>query len=462
MAGEKNILTKENVLLLEPTSGTTTHNKYIPYTKGLKQEYNRAINPWLAGMYITWPTLFKTHQYWSISPVLQHKAHPDTKVPLGFDEDGQYLGNRRSKILNHIMVVPAWVRNLPNSESWAYVTTFFLVRDKYLGIISVWHPSFLRILLEKLKNDFSGLVSDIENGTISGLDKLKDFSNFSVKPLRKRALELRELDTEAQDFFGKVWPSLKLISCWADHHDDSNLETLKRLIPGAYFQPKGLIATEGIVSFPFGKIEGLPAYRSHCVEFINKNGSALKSIDDLKQDEDYEPIISTGGGLYRYRMNDIVRVTGFYKNKLPLLKFLHKKDYVADVRGEKVSLVHVCEIVGILQNIYEKIDYCMIGPVTTDNNAFYCCYIFSHDFRPIDIDKVAAIIDNNLMNNYQYRYARHLGQLSKPRVFILDNDPVDDMTTYIESIGTKRGDIKHYSLTRYTFWPQILKGGIAQ
>jgi hypothetical protein len=42
-AGEKNVLTREEALLLEPTSGSTRATKLIPYTTSLKNEFARGI-----------------------------------------------------------------------------------------------------------------------------------------------------------------------------------------------------------------------------------------------------------------------------------------------------------------------------------------------------------------------------------------------------------------------------------
>lgn len=40
----------------------------------------------------------------------------------------------------------------------------------------------------------------------------------------------------------------------------------------------------------------------------------------------------TDGGLYRYRLHDLVRVTGFY-NQAPCLEFLGRDSLVSDNRG---------------------------------------------------------------------------------------------------------------------------------
>ena len=49
--GEKKILTTEDIILLEPTSGSSTKSKLIPYTKSLKTGFNKGIKPWLSDLF---------------------------------------------------------------------------------------------------------------------------------------------------------------------------------------------------------------------------------------------------------------------------------------------------------------------------------------------------------------------------------------------------------------------------
>jgi len=523
---EQNVLTKEKVLILEPTSGTTTYTKYIPYTRGLQQEFNRAIRPWLAGLYLNRPSLFFSSQYWSISPLSQKNNEINQAIPVGFEQDSQYLGGRLSRVMDRIMTVPGQIKNIIDYETWARVTIFYLVRDKNLGLISVWHPSFLTILLEKIKTSFPDIISDIEKGRIScgegrispsghGISNepggggistdsgggsrtneswgggfsfkpggggistepwgggISDksgsgsrtiepgsggFTDLNLKPLPVRARELRSIDPSKEDFYRQIWPRLKVISCWADDPEENSLAELRKIFPSVWIQPKGLIATEGIISFPFGKTSGLPAYRSHLLEFIDLGNGELKSPGDLELHREYEPVISTGGGLYRYRMNDVVKVTGFYRNKLPLLQFLYKRDYVSDIRGEKVSLQHVREILKRVKKEWPEIRFIMLSPAIIGSKAFYCCYIAPGDNSKIPFAELAGLTDECLRKNFHYHHARQTGQLAKPEVFLLEKDPVKDIINHIESAGVKRGDIKLLPLSRQTIWPKILKG----
>ena len=80
--GEQNVLTTEPVLLLQPTSGSTSGTKLIPYTASLQDEFGRAIDPWIWSLYSTWPKLLLGRHYWTISPTTPPATAGGT-VPVG-------------------------------------------------------------------------------------------------------------------------------------------------------------------------------------------------------------------------------------------------------------------------------------------------------------------------------------------------------------------------------------------
>src|SRR4030095_13827461 len=109
-----------------------------------------------------------------------------------------------------------------------------LCRD--LRLISVWHPSFLTLLLDALPRHWDHLMSAIQIGAAATRDD------------PNRALELRRLGPGQPE---RLWPSLRLISCWGDAAAEIPLEQLRSRFPNVLVQPKGLISTEGFVSLPF-------------------------------------------------------------------------------------------------------------------------------------------------------------------------------------------------------------------
>ena len=55
----------------------------------------------------------------------------------------------------------------------------------------------------------------------------------------------------------------------------------------------------------------------------------------MRKGLDYYIIVTTPSGLYRYFINDVVRVTGFL-HAAPLLKFMQKGKGVTNITGEKL------------------------------------------------------------------------------------------------------------------------------
>src|SRR5207245_667007 len=70
------------------------------------------------------------------------------------------------------------------------------------------------------------------------------------------------------DRLRQVWPRLTLISCWADAAAARFLPELREIFPAVEIQPKGLLATEGFVSFPMADHPAAAlAVRCHFFEF---------------------------------------------------------------------------------------------------------------------------------------------------------------------------------------------------
>jgi hypothetical protein len=118
---------------------------------------------------------------------------------------------------------------------------------------------------------------------------------------------------------------------------------------GVRIQPKGLIATEGIISIPFGQHWPL-AVTSHFLEFVASDGQVLRA-HELERGNTYEVCLTTSGGLYRYRLNDLIRVDGFAENT-PSIRFVAKTGQISDHFGEKLSEAFVYTAIHELQATY--------------------------------------------------------------------------------------------------------------
>ena len=170
--GESDVLTSDTVTHLIPTSGSTGARKLIPFTTGLQCEFNRAISPWIASLYSRHPSVALGTAYWSISPALQIQDAEPSAVPIGFEDDLSYLGGAKKRLVNSVMAVPSELRQVSDMEQFRYLTLLCLLRKRDLRLISIWHPSFLSLLLDALPNCWESLLQDIEQGTCRYADGL--------------------------------------------------------------------------------------------------------------------------------------------------------------------------------------------------------------------------------------------------------------------------------------------------
>jgi hypothetical protein len=385
--GAAGVLTTEPVRLLEPSSGSTAASKLVPYTRSLKAEYQRGLKPWLHDLFRAYPRLMRGRSYWSITPPGEALAdlrgrYPAASggVPIGFDEDADYLGPMAKRLVGLVFAVPADVARTSDTDRFLDDTCVHLLAAGDLALVSVWNPTLFLILLDRMREHADDLLPRLatRRGAVAGA--------------------LRDGDWEA------LWPGLAVISCWADAAAAAPAAALASRFPGVVIQPKGLLATEGFVSLPLTAAGGaVLSARSHFFEFFEADADApaaptadaMLMAHELEVGHRYGVVLTTGGGLYRYRLGDLVEVTGRL-GVLPVLRFLGRLDRVSDLVGEKLSEAFVIRVLAA----------CDVAEATL------AAAVDHYELRVGASDpSVAARVDEALRANFHYDHARRLGQL---------------------------------------------------
>lgn len=464
-AGEAAVLTAEPVLLLEPTGGSCSGSKLIPYTAGLKQQFQRGIAPWIADLFQTCPELLRGESYWSVSPVMQKQAAAGNRIPVGFENDSDYAGGLGRLLVRAVQAVPDQVKHIGQMENFWYVTLLFLLRSRSLSLISVWNPGFLAILCRHLRDWWPALTADIAAGTLSPPLPLEE---KIAAPLRRynrpdpvRAGEIRSactLSANAATRQQTLWPRLRLISCWSDGNARQSARELAELFPRTIIQGKGLIATEGFLTLPVSGLHGcLPALRSHFMEFLPQEGSEPLLLHQLETGVTYSLIVTTAGGLYRYRLHDLVQVTGFHRG-VPLLRFMGKEDHIADHCGEKLHEAHVGEALRLAATRCGFTpDFALLSfePHPAPGYVYIVEDSRSDNERLL---RAAEEIDALLKENFHYCYCRDLGQLAAVSVFRVSGAGQEKYLEACYRKGQRLGDIKPPSLQRTSGWTEVFQG----
>jgi hypothetical protein len=502
-AGEPRVLTSEPVRALELSSGSTAAAKLIPYTAELQRELRRAVAPWICDLYRRQPQLALGAAYWSVTPQGQAPATAPSEgepgwagreaaaaqgsagggargaaaVPVGFADDAEYLGGFMKRLVDATLVVPGVVRLVRDVDSFRYLTLLFLLRRGDLALISVWHPSFLALLLGALPRHWPALLEDVRRGGCRPPAPLPEAVAAALAarlaPRPRRAAALARLDPGER---ARIWPRLQLISCWGDGHAALHLAALRDLFPGVEVQRKGLLATEAFVTLPYAGRTPL-AVRSHFFEFLPQpaaleggaggasgagmggegaaggDGGRTRLAHELEPGQVYSVVVTTGGGLYRYLLEDLVEVDGFV-GRTPSLRFLGKEDHVVDLCGEKLSEGFVA---AAFTRAFARAGltprFALLAPDPCPGPA-YTAYLELAAAPPAGL---LGLLEQELGANPHFAYALRLGQLSL-RFYLVEAAAFPRYLRRCGESGQRLGDVKPLALSRLAGWSEVLPG----
>jgi hypothetical protein len=466
-AGEQQVLTHAPVKLFEPSSGSTAAAKLIPYTGALQREFQVGIAAWVGNLFTRMPELRDGPAYWSVTPLTRGREHTPGGTPIGFDADSAYLGSL-GRLLEAVLAVPNAVKHVAAMDAFRYVTLRHLLATPELRLISVWNPTYLTLLLDTLVAWWEPLLADLAAGTLTvpGEGLPGSLHAQLARGLRADAARARMLavfDPCDPATLAQIWPRLALVSCWADGPAMRFATELQARLPHVAVQPKGLLATDAMVSLPWiDEMDNLAAegavlaLTSHFLEFLDEGG-APHLAHELQLGQRYAVIVTTGGGLYRYQLHDQVEVVGRVL-ETPRIRFVGKLDRVADWFGEKLNEQLVARCLDELWQMWGITPrFALVAPAESAAGFAYTLYVEA-DAIP-DTAALASAFDARLCASFHYDYCRRLGQLGEARVCQVD----EGAATYLavcQQRGMKLGDIKPASLDRGTEWERAFRQNV--
>ena len=455
-AAEPGVLTPDTVggrvTLFEPSSGSASASKWVPCNRNLLREFQAAIAPWIFDMFRRKPGLMSGPAYWSLSPASTETLRTPGGTPIGFDEDSAYLGGAGRVLVNRVLCVPAQVKAISDLQDFRYATLLHLLAAGDLRMVSVWSPSFLTLLLEDLPSHWEALLKDLEQGSLTA----PSGAPLPVPAPEKSPRRSRRLAETGPHDLAAAWPRLQLLSCWTDAAAGRVLPALQELLPHVPIQPKGLLATEAFVSLPFGGAHPL-AVTSHVLEFETDDGQVV-GPGDLELGQEAAVVVSTSGGLYRYRLGDRIRVDGFV-GATPSIRFLGKVDKTSDLCGEKLHEAFVDSTLSDLWQAHSVAPrFAMLAPDESGSRRGYTLFVES-DSLPKNL---AHDLETRLRRNFHYDHCLHLGQLGAVRIFRIEAGAWKSFYAGCQARGQKPGDVKPSALDVHTGWESRFQGTTVQ
>ncbi len=263
---------------------------------------------------------------------------------------GAISGNTMKQIkdMTKYFMEPPWdVINPKAGMDLKYLRARYSLGRKNIVFIDGAFMTALVDLMDYIKANREMLVHDIASGKISeDVDIPSEWrSKFEagLVPDPERAKELEEEFRKGfEHIIPRIWPRMQFVASIGTGGFFTYSKKMRRytgrnvpfnnLIYGA---SEGLFATArhaGDTSYVLipdgGFYEFIPAKA--------EDDSTVLTIDQLEEGEDYEIIITNLSGFYRYRIKDVIRVTGFY-NQAPLVQFVYRKSQMLSIAGEKTN-----------------------------------------------------------------------------------------------------------------------------
>jgi hypothetical protein len=437
--GEANVLTTEPIVAFERTSGSSAGSKLIPYSCAAMEAFRIGILAWFNDFLTAIPEVAGGRAYFAISPATRAQETTPAGIPVGLPSEGAYFGDELLPAYANISVMPSTVGRIESIDDWEITTATYLAAATDLTLVSVWSPSFFSRIIATMVERASEVAFHIERG-LTGLS-----ANRQRAREFERSIGNGELDTK------KLWPDLALVSAWKDGSSRRMAEKLAAQFPHAYFQGKGLLATEGLFTIPLcGEPWPIPALTSAFLEFADARGT-VHLVHELREGLEYRLIVTTAGGLYRYDIEDVVECMDVQPSGLPLLRFMGRAGSVADLVGEKLTDRFVTSCLRVIP-VYSALIPMENGPPR---------YILVIDLtEATDLSAVVRAVEAQLQRNPQYAYARKIGQLS-PLLAIAVPDALHRFVNYRFHTGKRLGDIKPPSLitdfaAATRIWPEII------
>lgn len=357
--GAKNVFTAEDPTLFAQTSGTTGDPKYVPVTSSCRgRVHSDVMRTWLAHIRRDHPDIFTKKIVSMVSPAIE--GYTPSGLPFG-SASGMMVRDQNF-IVRRAYPVPYDVFEIADYEAKYYAIMRSGVAQD-VRLLATANPSSVLKMCEKADEHAEKLIQDVRDGTLSPefdiSEKIRGALSgcYSPDPAGAKRLEAARERRGGRLLPADYWSTLSVIGCWkggtVGHYIDKFPD---------WFDPDGTkpvavrdlgyLSSEMRGSVPLSDegSQGALTIASNLFEFVqadeleaNKGDTGAWNFhapEQLEVGQEYYIFVSTTGGLYRYDINDVIRVESHYHEN-PEIVFLRKGRGMTNITGEKVSVNQV-------------------------------------------------------------------------------------------------------------------------
>jgi hypothetical protein len=341
--------------------------------------------------------------------------------------------NRIPDFIRRFYALPVCVFQIRDYEDRYFLIARCAIRKKVSFLLTPNPSTFIR-LADIMTNYAEEIIKAIRDGKagrdLSDQPEIQQSLSPVLAPDPERARYLEEiLKTTSALRPRDVWPELKLIACWLGGSVGIQAHKLSAFYGDLPIRDLGYMASEAHVTLPYqdNTPSGILAIQTNYYEFIPEevHGTPyppVLSCDEIEKGKRYAVLLTTSSGLYRYDINDIVEVTGFY-HRTPILAFIRKGEDMTNVTGEKMHANHILVAMEEVRRQF-NLPVEQFRAVPDFEKSRYCIYIELSANISGDVlrDKAIPLIDQVLAKvNVEYMEKRKSKRLKLPYLAIMQH-----------------------------------------
>jgi hypothetical protein len=447
-------LTTERPICYVRTSGTTGRPKDLPLTVAHLQLLRHIQRTAVAFQHRSCPEAFGGGILAIVSPA--HEGTLSSGKSFG-SASGIVAESTQRLVVDKFVLPPQVLTILDSRVKYLLILRIALARSD-ITYIGAANPTTLLTLSRLYRQHHLELLQDLRHGTFFLADELPPEVASAVQPrlqpCPQRADQLAALHAGNGELrIAELWPRLRLVVTWTFASAGVAVDALRRELSAATrILELGYVASEfrGTITLGRRSDTGLPTLDAHFFEFVERDRwdrgePEFLTLDAIRKGIDYYLVVTTPSGLYRYFINDLVRVSGFL-HETPLLKFVQKGKGVTNITGEKLyeSQVLTAERAS-LDSIGRTARFVMM--LADDRARGYRLFIETDLGPRPDPRSVAQRVDQELAGlNIEYRAKRESQRLEFIEAHWLRTETGEAYKRFCVLQGQREGQFKAVAL----------------
>lgn len=421
--GEANVLTEAPVLMFTMTSGSTGAPKLIPVTETSRANHRRLTRLWYYRAYLDHPSLFNGKLLGVISPA--EEGRTSGNIPYG----------AASGMIHESS--PLWIQNrfavpYETTQVKDFAAKYYLIMrlaiEHGISFIGTPNPSTILRLVETADRHKDAIIRDIREGRINENCQLSATIRQAIaSQLRENPERAAQLEKSVEHAGAlrprEYWPNLALVGCWKGGSVGARLKELTHWFGESVpRRDLGYMASEAQITLPISDhgCAGILDVAANFYEFIPESeidsaSPMTVTCEQVERDRFYYLILTTPAGLYRYDINDLVRVVDFHK-QTPLIEFVRKGRDATNITGEKL---HVNQVIRAMEQTQKRVGFAP-HHYRVSADVVQSRYFFSVEFKGDQptgesLQQFLQSLDEDLCQlNIEYEQKRSSNRLRAP------------------------------------------------